>query len=297
MPNRKRFRARRGATNMMLLNNPASGVPLAHNAANLELFISPRGYSFSNGLLTPDRGNCTFHNTEDTDASKGTVSFIDNDGLLYWDSSGITLASGIYPKIPAGSDALWVMSGRYTNQTDSSSIIGEAPSMTFRIGDANSVNQADKANVRIRDYVFGIGDHIEDSAGNVESGGAGELSRTYKIDAPNLSTTDPNYYISIAALDRSANLWRQIGFRGTEEIVAETRNFDISSYGFGSFNFKTNEETGSETSTYTINGAIAGYSLHVFPDGLPADWEDAALLMGLAWQQQNYTFWNPWGTE
>ena len=283
MPTRKQLRVRKGATNMMLLANPNSGVPLAHNAAYLQAFLSPRGYNFSNGIHVPDRGDFSLEAITGVEIN----DFIDADGLLSLNSEtgGSAPVRGSFPSIPITADALWIMSGRYSTRDVLPS--SEDPQMTFRIGSGNATLTADKANVRIRNYVVAIGDHIEDSAGTVNNDLA--LERSYKIDSPNVSTTDPNYYIAVAALDRSANRWRQRGYRNATPI--HSNDFDITADNFQAFNFKTTDDTGDLTeSARTINGVMAGYSLHVFPDGLPADWEDAAFLMGLAWQKQNYTF-------
>ena len=151
-------RRHRGATNMMLLANPASGVPLAHNAAHLKMFFSPRSLEVATDKLISDRGDIILNPPSEI------YTNIEDDGFLVWSGSGdrLLLVNGSYYPISATSDALMIMSGRHTHVD--LPVSAEPPSMTFRPGNGNAPT-VDVANIRLRSYFELVGDDLTDSTG------------------------------------------------------------------------------------------------------------------------------------
>lgn len=273
-----------------MMMNPASGVPLAHNAYGLQHFLSPQGFNSSTRDWTDQRGGFVVHTPEDS----GGSLFVEaqTDGSLYYSASGILTVNGEYMKLGANDDALILMVAKHTQPVSvNPDEPGEFPTATARIGMANT-----EANIRVRMYPNLVGDHVEDDAGVAVDSTVAALRREYHIDSPNL-TFDPNTYIAAGALNRTDGLWHTLGLRVGSMEVLQDASADVST--IGAITLQTNDESGkADESGCTINGIIFGIGWWKFPGGtLPADWKLAAMSMGEAWANRKETFWPAWGKE
>lgn len=278
-----------------MMMNPASGVPLAHNARGLQHFFSPSGFDQSSGRWFDQRGNIVI----DRPTAASNLQFtaeLQPDGSLYYSDAGTPYAigttRGTAMKLAAGDDAMILMVAKHTPLGDAA----ESPTATTRLGLPNM----DQANIRVRMYPIAVGDHVEDDAGNIVDSSQANLQRRYHsgIVTPDVLplVDDPNTYIMAAALDRTNDLWHVLGLRANTMEVLQDVSQDVSS--IGAINLQTNEEANDfTTSGATINGIIFGIGWWRFANGsLPADWKIAVMSMGEAWANNAHTFWPAWGT-
>jgi len=250
------------------MNNEESGVPLAHNAANLAAFLSPRGADLDKRIWTADRGDFWLEPGLDQSNLK-----IEPDGAFLFESTGVSNARGIYPKISSTDSALMVVSARPNDAG-----FAEGPTIISRFGGSGGPGEG---TWRVRTHPAGVGDQIYDDSGNL----FGDTVRT---------TTDTSgHHILVGALDRATNTYNQLTWLNTN---TKQHVFSASTSALtGAISPKTKDEGSKATSSHTFVGRFYGIGLWVFPSGLPSDWEMAALTMGLAWKNGKYTFWPRWG--
>lgn len=270
------IKARSKRTLRQQMFNPASGVPLVNNAANLSHFFSARGYT-SDGWAD-ERGDVVLAQWPNN-ALNGLVG-----NQVWFGGSGIMTATGSWSAISETADVLFVVSG---HRTDASGWDGENPSLTFRIG----INESGYGTIRLRapTVVQNFGDQIQDDAGNAADGNT--TPALPARDAPE----DGSHYILIGALQRGGtDYWHTVTWM--ESGYHQNDSTDISSLSIGAITPRTQDQgLSSSTSSSTIVGKFYGAGVWVFDDGLPDDFRQAGLMMGMAWASSKYTFWPSWG--
>ena len=268
---KKRIAAKR--TKWQMLNNSASGVPLAENASNLELAYSAKGANINSMIWTPDRGNYNIHADKATTNNSAIVGH-----RVDWQvSGGTSVDTGSWPDISATDDFLFIIAGQHS--ADGSH--AESPTITFRLSTAKDSGPI----IKLRAYPTLFGDQLQDDDGNSMGDASGiALSREY--------TADGTDYIVVGALSRTTNKYHRVGWDGNATLVQDTNSDAVDDTDgvtpLGAF-------TLSAGNFSTVAGKFYGVGFYRFPSGLPSDWKIASLNMGLAWINGNFTFWPAWG--
>lgn len=285
-------KARRRGTPKMLLNDPDSGVPVASNAANLEIFMSPDGANQSAKTWTADRGDAYFDFTASTDGADEAFQ-IESDGTLLIAAQGVHIMRGSLFSIAPTDDMLVVVTGRHTRDDEGLATGTEPGSLTFRLG------MVDGATFRVRSFPVTpiVGDQIVDDSGDYEDGTKAPATSLWDRNGTN---NDDHTYTMIAAWDRNANTWSQVTYDHDDVSYDDDKEADPDTTAVAdTVTLQTNDEAEDDTtSSGTIHGRFHGAGVWKFSsNSLPSDWKQAGIQMGIAWANGNYTFWPAWGKE
>ena len=272
-----------------MLANPASGVPLAHNAKYLHNFFS-KGSVQDVYLVDQAVGGVVINTTrlgegaisEDeqrlfSSNSDGTFSIGGGIGVgVYLDS----MEAGTWPQVAAADDFIIIECLIAGVDTAEASAI-------WRIGSTPSYIRRHTA------YNDGTGTSLIGAAYDEDSNTAAVFGESVSANRPNAG----DVLCVVTVIDRTANLLRSKLWNFTQDKEHLLDDADMSALGDI---FPSNEPDLSEAKSapHSLIGRFYGVAHYHFPNaGLPADYFGAAIQMANAWRNGNYTFWPTWGTE
>jgi len=279
-------KARTSYTIRQAMHNPASGVPLAGNAANLINFFSRDGLSDAGILTDAADGGIVFDTTvmgsgatprkveKHSDTSFTVMGGIENGTQID------AIVAGAWPQLSVTDDCLMIISAIAGVDTAENSTI-------FRMGNNTTA-------------LLRLHSPYDSPSGATVSGSFDDTVQTGQVNtlSPISGNRIPagNDMCAILAIDRTADLMRTKMWDHTANVERVDLVPTTNIAALGEANLSTDVGVSGTDVAVSMQGRFYGVAVYEFPStGLPADYFEAAIQMSDAWRNGKYTFWPYWG--